>query len=46
MNYLLTFAICLFVLGIMIIAGPSIIHRLGNKEPEVKRKWTDPSKHE
>lgn len=45
-NYLLTLALLLFILGIGIIIGPIILRKLGDKEPEVQRRWTDPSQHD
>jgi hypothetical protein len=45
-NLLLTLAAVLFVLGLGILFGMPLLKKLGKKEPEVTRRWTDPSKRE
>ena len=42
MNPLITLAIVLFVFGLVIMFGDSIMKLLKGEEPEVERKWTDP----
>ncbi|MFN8389019.1 MAG: hypothetical protein U0136_01865 [Bdellovibrionota bacterium] len=42
-DYLLEIAAALFIIGMAILIGIPLFHRLGKKEPEVTRKWTDPS---
>ncbi len=40
--YLMTFAILLLVVGLIILVGIPLFAKLGKREPEVERKWTDP----
>ena len=41
--YLLTFAVLLLVIGLIILVGLPLFHRMGRREPEIERKWADPS---
>ena len=46
MDYLLTLAALLFLIGMAILIGIPVLQWLGKKEPEVERKWTDPTSRE
>lgn len=40
---ILNFAILLFIIGVLIMIGIPLFNKFEKKEPEVKRKWSDPS---
>lgn len=40
---LIQIAIVLFVVGLILMIGVPLFLKFGKKEPELERKWTDPS---
>ncbi len=40
---LLTLAVFFFIVGLVLMIAIPVFNKFGKKEPEIERKWTDPS---
>lgn len=40
---LLTLAVIFFIVGLILMIAVPLYNKFGTKEPEIERKWTDPS---